>query len=347
MGYLEVKYINMVSPRLLRFGWKKKNLATCRCPVCGDSKTSKSKTRFYFYERKTDWFVKCHNCDFSATLRRFLKDFDHTVYAQYTMEKYRETAGRTEREDLAEVVPPKVRTPSPRAKRTVDLPSIDSLPPDHRAVDYVRHRLIPRDRWSRLYYAEDFAAFAATIDDEKEVVSEPRLVIPMVRNGVLEGATGRSLEENPKVRYITVKRDPDQFRLWFGMDEIDPTEKVYITEGSIDSLFLPNAIAMNGLGKVEVPKEVKQPVFVLDNEPRNREIVAVMNALVEAKHLVCVWSDRIRQKDINGMVLSGMKIEEVRGVIDENTVGGLAAKLRIARWQKIGSDAVESRWARR
>jgi hypothetical protein len=344
MSYLGAKYINMLSNRLVRFAWKKQNLATCRCPICGDSKTSKNKTRFYFYEKKSEWFVKCHNCDFSASLRRFLKDFDPPVYRQYCMEGYADRQ-RPKQLDAGDIVAPRVRVPSPK-KKIVDLPSIDSLPTDHPAVEYVRERLIPVHQWKRLYYAEDFAEFVGTIDPEKQVGSDPRIVIPMIRNGVLEGATGRALEDGG-IRYITVKKDPEQFRLWFGLDDIDPNERVYITEGSIDSLFLPNGIAMNGLGKVEVPPEVKDPVFVLDNEPRNNELVAVMTLLVESRHRICVYPKSIAKKDLNAMVRSGMTCEELKRMVDENTVSGMEAKLRITAWRKTESSPLSSRWSRR
>ena len=41
--YIDKKYINMLSPRLERFAWKKQDLANCRCPLCGDSKKNKAK----------------------------------------------------------------------------------------------------------------------------------------------------------------------------------------------------------------------------------------------------------------------------------------------------------------
>jgi hypothetical protein len=42
-SYIDKKYINMVSPLLEKFKWKKDNLANCRCPLCGDSDRSKIK----------------------------------------------------------------------------------------------------------------------------------------------------------------------------------------------------------------------------------------------------------------------------------------------------------------
>ena len=66
--YIDKKYINMLSPRLERFVWKKQDLANCRCPLCGDSKKNKAKARGYFYHKDNDMFYRCHNCGASHTM---------------------------------------------------------------------------------------------------------------------------------------------------------------------------------------------------------------------------------------------------------------------------------------
>lgn len=335
MSYLDTKYINLLSPRLERFGWKKQGLAACRCPICGDSKKNKNKTRFFFYERKGGWFVKCHNCDYGTTLSRLIEHMDPYLYKQYTMEKYSDgLTGRNEQR-TPETLVPKSRTPVGR-KRIVDLPTVRVLSeeePNHPAVEFVQRRRIPSDKWDRIHYADDFSEFASTIDPDASVVSEPRLVMPMIRNGVLEGATGRSLGKEG-IRYMMVKRDPEQTRMWFGLDRVDEDSTIYITEGSLDSLFLPNAVAMNGLGAVELPDEIKDPVFVLDNEPRNKELVKTLGHLIEKGHKVCIYPPSVSAKDINEMVLGGMTTDQVVGMIDENTVSGMKARLRLSAWKK-------------
>ena len=50
--FIDVKYINLVSPQLQKFKWKTITLANCRCPCCGDSQTSKNKARGYFFKKK-------------------------------------------------------------------------------------------------------------------------------------------------------------------------------------------------------------------------------------------------------------------------------------------------------
>ena len=72
-AYLDRKYINLVSNSLVKFKWKKVNLANCRCVFCGDSETNKNKARGYFFSSKDSYFYKCHNCGVSYNVYKFLE----------------------------------------------------------------------------------------------------------------------------------------------------------------------------------------------------------------------------------------------------------------------------------
>ena len=43
--YIEIKYLNLLSPRLDKFKQKKDYLWNFRCPVCGDSQRNRNKVR--------------------------------------------------------------------------------------------------------------------------------------------------------------------------------------------------------------------------------------------------------------------------------------------------------------
>ena len=95
MSFVDSKYIGLVSSRLDKFAKKKEGLYNFRCPYCGDSQRTKSKTRGYIYQLKNDHNFKCHNCGTSRTFTNFLKDMDTVLYDQYVMERYKEgTTGR-------------------------------------------------------------------------------------------------------------------------------------------------------------------------------------------------------------------------------------------------------------
>ena len=91
MDYIDVKYINLLSPRLEKFKKVKPNLYNCRCPLCGDSKRNKTKARGYFYQIKNNTNYKCHNCGVNISLSNMLKEVDPVMQKEYVFEKFKET----------------------------------------------------------------------------------------------------------------------------------------------------------------------------------------------------------------------------------------------------------------
>ena len=88
-AFIDGKYVNLISHRLLRFKKKSEYLWNFRCPICGDSKKSQSKARGYVYRKKNDLFYRCHNCGVGNTLGNFIKEIDPTLYKQYVIERYK------------------------------------------------------------------------------------------------------------------------------------------------------------------------------------------------------------------------------------------------------------------
>ena len=88
-GYIDLDYISKIQPRLQQFKKKRDYLFNFRCPVCGDSKKSKTKARAYLYRVKTDMFFKCHNCGSGLNLANLIKLVDRPLYDQYILERYK------------------------------------------------------------------------------------------------------------------------------------------------------------------------------------------------------------------------------------------------------------------
>ena len=76
---------------------------------------------------------------------------------------------------------------------------------------------------------------------------------------------------------------------------------------------------------------VSNPIWIYDNEPRNREIVSRIERTISKGDPVVIWTDSIDDKDINDMVMSGL---DVQSVIQSNTYSGLEAKLKFNIWKK-------------
>ncbi len=320
----------MVSSSLEKFAWKKDNLANCRCPLCGDSQKNKNRARGYFYQKGNNIFYRCHNCGVSTTFYKFLEQVSPALCREYALERWK--GGENGHSNYTK---PKFKfeQPSFDGKR-IDLPSMVELSDDHECKEYVVSRKIPLDFLSDLFYAENFAEFVHKHIPDKQVGEEPRLIIPLRDvDKKLIGFQGRAIYPS-EVKYITIKFDENREYLSYGMDRVDLNSTVYVTEGPIDSMFLPNAVAILGMNH-ELDPSVKNPVFVLDNEPRNREVIKQYDKLIKNDYRVCIWPDNITQKDVNDMVRSGMSRREVLETINKNIYSGLSAELRLSVWKKI------------
>ena len=322
MDYVDSKFIGLVSSRLEKFKRVKSNLYNFRCPICGDSKKNKSKTRGYLYAVKANTNFKCHNCGASMSLNNFLKQVDPAVHKQYVLEKFKE--GHTGRNFVTEE--PDFKFEAPKFKKKLKLPKASE---DPRPAGYLTARKLNPDNF---YYAKHFKKFVnslkQTFDDEKH--DEERIIIPLYYEKNLIGLQGRSIKPNP-VKYITVMLDDDAPKI-YGLDNIRRDAPVYITEGPFDSTFIRNAIAMCGADADVGKWGISNPVWIYDNEPRNREITNRIAKTIDAGYAVVIWPNGIDDKDINDMVMSGL---DVQSVIESNTYSGLEAKLKFNTWKKI------------
>jgi hypothetical protein len=340
--YIDKKFINFMSGQLQRFSWKKENLANCRCPICGDSSKNKTKARGFFFEKKGQYFYKCHNCNIGLNLYNFMSKVAPNLCKEYSLEKFKEKQPIQEREK-----PNMLFSKKPKKKYSIELPMVSELPPNHACRQFVELRQIPKKMWQHLYYAEDFAQWARQINRESAegLASEPRLVIPILdRKGHLVGAQGRIIKVSTdraarkSVRYITIKPEDQEHKSWYGLDRMDLTGTVYVVEGPLDSLFIPNCLATVGMSDVFTPpKEIRERsvIYVMDNEPRNEQVVRTMEKLVQQHKRVCVWPEHIKCKDINDMIMGGLDSQEIINIINENSASGLEAQIRINKWKKI------------
>ena len=330
MDFIDVKYINLISSRLQKFKRVKPKLYNFRCPICGDSQKNKNKARGFLYQVKNNTNYKCHNCGISVSFANFLKDLDPQTYKQYTFEKFKEgNTGKNFVTESPEDMFSKMRNTKPTFKKkiVIDLPSAFS-------VALSKHYLESRAILSgNFYYAENFQEFVNSIKPgsfEHPKFGEARIVIPLVRNERLIGLQGRALSTNP-VKYLTVMLDEDAPKI-YGTDEIDKSLPVYITEGPFDSTFIRNSVAMCGADVDVVSCGISNPVWIYDNEPRNAQITRRIEQTIDQGDRVVIWPSNIREKDINDMVLSGHKVQEI---VDKNTYKGLEAKLKFTTWKKV------------
>lgn len=329
MDHVDVKYINLISSRLGKFKKVKPHLYNFRCPICGDSQKQKNKARGYLYRVKNNTNYKCHNCGISVSFSNFLKSVDPESHKHYTFEKFKDgKTGKNFPIESPEDVFATVDSARPKFKKkvSIDLPDAFSVPISKK---YLESRAIFNGKF---FYAENFKGFVNTIkpDTFNDVkFGEERIVIPLIVDSKLIGVQGRALSTNP-IKYLTIMLDDDAPKL-YGLDNVRKDKPVYVTEGPFDSTFLSNAIAMCGADADVSNWGISNPVWIYDNEPRNREIVNRIGRTIDSGDSVVIWPSNIREKDLNDMVLAGHKIQEL---VESNIYSGLQAKLKFTTWKK-------------
>tara|TARA_B100000287_G_scaffold424376_1_gene468904 strand:+ start:330 stop:1322 length:993 start_codon:yes stop_codon:yes gene_type:complete len=330
MDFIDVKYINQLSSRLLKFKKVKPHLYNFRCPLCGDSQKNKNKARGYFYRIKNNTNFKCHNCGINISFNNFLKEIDAPMHKEYTFEKFKDGhTGKNFVTTSPEDVFKDFLSSSPKFKKRVniDLPCAFSV---SHSKDYLYSRGIFDGDF---YYAKKFQEFINTLKPgffKDTSFDDSRIVIPLVKDGILIGVQGRSLFHS-SIKYITVMLDEEAPKI-YGLDNIDKESTVYVVEGPFDSTFLNNSVALCGSDGDLACLEGSDLVFAYDNEPRNGEIVSRIERCIERGDKVVIWPSGIREKDINDMILCG---HNVRSVVESNIYSGLEAKLKFTTWKKI------------
>jgi hypothetical protein len=218
-----------------------------------------------------------------------------------------------------------------KKKQGVDLQKISELNKEHPARDYLERRKI--EDLDNFYYCPKFKDWTnkqkKTFDNLRQ--DSARIIIPLRDvDGNMFGYQGRSLAPKAKIRYITIMLDETKPKV-YGLDRVDPTKEVYVTEGPFDSHFLGNAIAMCG-SDVDLSSFDYRFVFVFDNEPRNREIVTKITKSIKQGDKVVIFPKHIKEKDLNDMVLAG---HDVQSLVESNTYSGLEATLKLNEWKKV------------
>jgi len=330
-SYIDIKYLNIISPQLQKFKKKSNNLWNFRCPYCGDSQKNKTKARGFVYQKKNDLFFKCHNCDVGTTVGKLIEYIDSKTYKDYIMERY-----KTGSDTLTPKPEFKFNAPVFRKKDIFkDLVSISKLESDHPARKLVEKRQLPKESLKDIYLCNSFFKFTNTLIPNKFSNlggDHPRLIIPFRdAKGEIFAYQGRAFGiETPK--YITIKlKEKDKI---FGLDRVDKSKHFYVCEGPLDSLFIDNCLAVGGSDFDRLEGDF---TVIFDNEPRNKEINKQIEKTIDKGCSIVLWPEQIKEKDINDMILSGMTKEEVQEILKNNTFTGASAKLRFAEWRKINA----------
>jgi transcription elongation factor Elf1 len=341
MLYIDNKYASILGAQLRNFRQVKPYLWNFSCPVCGDSSTNKTKARGYIFTIKNSLTYKCHNCGLSCNFGNLLKRVNSALYDEYVLERYKENASKyTDHKDVGALLPKETAKVVEWEDEVLSsLHRLDRLDKSHPAVQYLIKRKIPEKFWSKLYFAPKFKAFVNSVEPkfQEPIVDEhPRMIIPYFnKHGKCFAFQGRAYgDEQPK--YYTIKVGQDVEKI-YGLDRVDFGRRIYVVEGPIDSMFLPNAIAVSGssFDTPSIRQLLTNATIVMDNEPRNKDIVKQLAKYIELGYNVVMYPDNVEEKDINDMILAGRTQDEIIDLINTNTFSGMEAKLKFVDWKKV------------
>lgn len=327
----DLYFINLLS---LRLGIKKvkDGVWNSRCMLCGDSKKSKTKKRLFFLMKEGSIIVYCHNCGYSSSLKNFIEFQCPDLadeYALYGFKPKKQVQNISQK--LNEVLDAPKRTFIQNSEFFEVTLGIDELKKNHPARKYVQNRQIP---FGKVRYCADFLALHKKLLKEPiNVPAVPVLLIPFYqKNNRIEIFQARFFDPKMAPKYLTIKLNPDAEKI-YNKDFVDYNELVWILEGPIDSMFVPNAIAM--AGSDASPSIKGEYCWVFDNEPGNSEIVNKMIKRIDNGDKIVIWKKEDTFKDINeGIMQKKIDIDLVYVILRERITEGLFAKLKLTEWRK-------------
>lgn len=355
---IDIQYVARLGPFLQKFRHTGGYNWACRCPLCGDSKKRKNLTRGGFFRGKdktSDMILYgCFNCSASTTLASIIEHCSPELLKEYRFAAFKEAnpdfneSGNPDEDDkeqnldLFKTIHVKVES---KIELGVDdaldtIKRVDLLPDTHPAKQYVINRDIPEHLWNLFYFAPKFKRFTNSLItkfDEASLAKTdyPRLIIPFFNeHGRMFAFAARAFgDEQPK--YFTIKIDENEEKI-YGRERLDYRQHIYVVEGQIDSMLLPNCISVSG-SSFDMPfiqGIATNCTLVPDNEPRNAQIVQQYRKYIQAGYRVCMLPETFKFKDINEAIQGGMSVEAILKIIDDNSFTGLFAQMRFASWQK-------------
>jgi len=302
-----------------------------RCPICGDSKKSKSKKRFYIIreEGKKPCMIYCHNCGLSKTAYNFFKekcpseiDKRKKPLTERDLEEIKKISSEKASptlfysvEEIEEITPENyfnlLQTEVDKAKSVVGKFFSQFTQPifeNAEALSYIRSRNVPE------YHIEKLLLLRPEFHDQKVfrfAYFRDYIIFPFIDRKdntpyYFHARRYRNLESS-FARFLSCPYHPDDVEVDFFLNElyVDPAKTVIVSEGTIDSMNLENAISTNGVKKIskrQIPRfEYRYGgqdniIYALDNEMIDQDARRKVEQLLRIGKRVFLWS--LLAKDI-------------------------------------------------
>jgi hypothetical protein len=324
---LDVKYFKL-AVGLDSIGKESDVDITARCPVCGDSRSNKRAKRLHLYIKNGITNVNCFNGDCPAhnkTMYSFLRDFFPALIGQYKKEQFGHTVEKLARGETDDVFGQFKKVEEKKESEVLvhDLtPYLRDIAEVPQALAYLEGRgfKYKESRYGKWYYGYQDLKIGETLYKITDA-----LVIPLYYDGQMYGFYSRNIHNKTFYTYMHDANIGYKVWNWFNIKKDQP---VFIYEGIFDAIAggLPNSIALMGAKLPEERlKELKYPVFVLDNDK-----TGMINSIDYARrgHQVYIQPDKYREKDMNDLLMNHEGLD-VSLMIQQNLYRGIAAEVRL------------------
>jgi hypothetical protein len=213
-------------------------------------------------------------------------------------------------------------------------------------LDYARRRKIPEKFYPSLHANMSVLNITSQIEKYNSLKFDPKpvLIIPFYnKDRNYSHICCRAIDNDASFRYYVFEVNQDHPSLW-GLEFINWSEQVYIFEGPIDAMCLPNSLAIGGsvgTGTLDYINShinnTKDVCFVYDNEIfKNKQIYKQVKSRIQQGYSVVIYDRYFDGKDTNEVVANErMTLNELIAYYKSRTFAGLSATLELAHQSKI------------
>jgi hypothetical protein len=324
---IDVKYFKL-AVGLDSIGKQTDDDISARCPMCSSDERWKRSRRLHLYNKNGITNINCFSGDCSArnkTMYSFLRDLYPSLLAQYKRDTFSNTMddlANGGNGDVFSSFKAEVKEKPLKEVHTQDLSSfLTDIAEVPKALDYIAGRGL---KYNESLYGKWFYGYQdLKIGDIIYKITDS-IIIPLYYNDEMYGFYSRSISGKDFQTYMSELNVGYKIWNWFGIDKDQP---VYIYEAIYDAMSggLPNSIALLG---AKIPderlKELKQPVFVLDNDK-----TGLINSLEYSETCkVYIQPDDYSEKDMNELMKNNPSVN-IPSVIKNNLFTGISARIAI------------------
>ena len=309
---------------------------SCKCHICGDSKTGR-KTRLHLFTKDGNSdSVHCFNCGYSSSAYNYFKTFHSDVFSMYKNELRAESFNSLKKKeiDLNEINDANnsndandKRKAKTKKDKLLTLDEFNDLTlnllPTHR--EYLENRNFSKDDIARMYARSG----KETNIFNKELNLNDFIVIPLLdENFMVFGYQARCVSEK---KFFSVFRNGHK-KLW-GLHTLKDAKTIYAFESIFDAISsgFENTLAVLGISSSdELLKSYKKNLVIFfDNQNKDKASLEMCKALSKKSYNIVVWSKDLKHKDVNDLRLLNTQ-DRIQAYARQNTYNGLESFLRLS-----------------